>query len=345
MYSYKNKIETNASNNIKMKGIINVGSTCYLNTAIQCLYNCDHFKSFVENTEPSQSAPLFNSLHDLFTSLENSTSAVKPYKFIEQVHKSFGNIIDVREQNDINEFYSLLIDKLNACISQRKSVPSLEELIATGGYKLKTPYDRMKLKIDNAWLQSHCREYSKLLNVLYGQSISQVECGCCGKVHHNYEVFTSLSLHVPRGEQTLKQALKENFGDSPINEPGQDKWKCDKCHKSYPSVQTSKIWRLPKTLVITIKRFDHNLKKNDSLIDIPRHLDMTPYTLSEETPTHYDLKAVAFHIGSFYGGHYFALTLKPDKVYHIDDDFVRTVVDDEDMNNYLKTGYVFFYER
>jgi len=83
------------------------------------------------------------------------------------------------------------------------------------------------------------------------------------------------------------------------------------------------IYRLPKILVIQLKRFSKGessskyggysrimgSSKNSDLIDFPiTGLDMGKYLLDKEEGKEYlyDLYAVSNHMGSLYGGHYTA---------------------------------------
>ena len=81
------------------------------------------------------------------------------------------------------------------------------------------------------------------------------------------------------------------------------------------------------------------MQKNNKKIKVPFEIDMTKYSL-DLTNVKYELKSVGFHIGSFFGGHYYSMCKNPNgKWYDIDDLSVREekVVD-------LGAGYVYFYQ-
>ena len=48
----------------------------------------------------------------------------------------------------------------------------------------------------------------------------------------------------------------------------QDDWKCDKCNKKCSYIKTKKLWKMPKTLFITLNRFKDYDKKNLSQVYI-----------------------------------------------------------------------------
>lgn len=332
-----------------MRGLVNLGSTCYLNTAIQCLYQCRSFRNLFITSDviKNSSDDLIQALIDLFNELETAkVPYISPKRFIRSVMASFGNMMIILEQNDINEFYSILIDKLNTCVSQKLDLMSKEEFVRVNKYDIGSAYDRMKFKLDYAWFQHHSKEFSPFLDIIYGQQVSQVECGNCGGIHHNYEVFTSLPLGIGECDD-INAALGCHFADHILNDPKKtddDKWHCDKCKKSTKSIQSCKLWRIPEILVISLKRFDHNLQKNNKKIYIPRLLDLEPWTLSREKNTQYVLRSIAYHIGSFFGGHYFAVAAEQGNAFHIDDETINNI-SDEDVDRNIGSGYVFFYER
>lgn len=101
--------------------------------------------------------------------------------------------------------------------------------------------------------------------------------------------------------------------------------------KKQPSTKQLKITRLPKKLIINLKRFDNQMNKNNVFVQYPYFLDLTPYwardfnheaIVNEDIPTRgqvppfrYRLYGVACHSGSLYGGHYTSYVYKgPKKV-------------------------------
>jgi ubiquitin carboxyl-terminal hydrolase 4/11/15 len=102
-----------------------------------------------------------------------------------------------------------------------------------------------------------------------------------------------------------------------------NKYYCRKCKEHQDTHKKMDIFRLPKILVIQLKRFSKGggsgkyggmsrmmgSSKNGDLIDFPvEGLDMGKYLLDNENSEEsmYDLYAVSNHMGSLYGGHYTA---------------------------------------
>ncbi len=328
-----------------VKGLCNFGATCYFNTAIQCLYSSSSFRTYV--LSETCSSGLFDQLRGVFIELGNQTSPLKyilPGDLLKEIHKSMGKLIDVKEQNDINEFLSIFLDKLNQSISQVMHVPTR---VKSSKDVNETTYDHLKKKVDHAWFQSHAKEMSSMVNVTHGQVIHQVLCGHCDKKHHNYEVFTNIPLSIPiqTNGVLLEELIEEHYKDHQINTESDDvKWKCDKCQQSKTSTSSSCIWRLPHLLVFSLKRFDEKLNKNGIPISISETLDMKKWVLKRDEITRYRLVAIAVHLGSSFGGHYLAIIHDDQKWYKVDDESV-VEINGPQLAEYVCSGYLFFYER
>ncbi len=329
-----------------MKGLCNLGATCYINTTIQCLFSVSKFRNFI--IEYQHDSEFLVALKQLFHQLSDGKSNpqfIIPRELLKVLVATMGKIINLHEQNDINEFYSIFIDKLNSSISQK--VTSKKELPQPNN---SNAYDKLKARVDKAWFNSHCNEMSPLVDLIYGQTISQIVCGQCQKVHHNYEAFTCIHLGIPKTTSDyvdLKDCMIDHFKDHMINcdkDNKSDKWKCDKCAQSdVPSMQSSTFWKLPDVCVISLKRFDGQCRKNQTSVRVPEEIDMTTWVLSQEKSTKYQLVAVGIHLGSFYGGHYYAVAKKEDKWYRLDDEVV-VEMDPRESSLIARNGYMYFYE-
>jgi len=323
-----------------VKGICNLGATCYFNTAMQCLFASPHFRSFVITC--SRESDLMLGLKQLFKDLSDTQSPLKyvlPKHLLKSVHHAMGSLIDVHEQNDITEFLSIFIDKLNQSISYRIEVPPP---IKSDMRKHLSAYTYLEKKLERAWLQSHSREMSELVDVMYGQVIHQMDCGHCGKKHHNYEVFTS----IPLAMQSSKNGHLEDLITHHFNDHEMTTWTCDKCKQTVASTASSCLWRLPQLLIFSLKRFDEKLNKNSALISLHETIDMNSWVLKRDESTVYRLVAVAVHIGSFFGGHYFAIVKRDDRWYRVDDESAVDITNNNSqLSNYICNGYQYFYER
>lgn len=326
-------------------GLANVGNTCYINTTLQCLGHCTHFLEYVLNGEYKQeTGSLLTELREIFKELWVNDNGVIPNRFLKYLHQHVRGI-NIMEQNDIQEFLTLFVDKLNACIAIRVT----PEMALSRTQYADSQYDKLRHKIDRAWFNSVGIEYSPLVDFFYGQSIVQVICGHCRKIHHTYEPFSILLLPLPGNSDgtDIIACLNHYILEETLNDHTHrgDDWKCDGCKQSVKSIKTTKFWRLPRILTICLKRFTHDLRKNNTYVKAPTQLDLSKYIIGPETTNTnnmYQLCSIACHAGSHNNGHYYALCRNPDSNWYMIDDTIITGF--KDKYETPPTSYMLFYE-
>ena len=119
----------------------------------------------------------------------------------------------------------------------------------------------------------------------------------------------------------------------------------DKTQKKEIAEKNIQFWSLPEILVITLKRFDNNSRKNQRLIDFPlENLDLTKYIVGYDKDSYkYDLYGICNHTGGSAGGHYTAFVKNANKKWYLFNDTNWTEVN----LGALKTSqaYCFFYRK
>ena len=89
-------------------GLINQGSTCYLNSLIQCLYYNLCFRVLILQAKPDSA--ILVALQELFAHLQLSSSqAVNTKDLVTAFGWSRGQVF---EQHDVHELFSLLLNAL-----------------------------------------------------------------------------------------------------------------------------------------------------------------------------------------------------------------------------------------
>lgn len=135
-------------------------------------------------------------------------------------------------------------------------------------------------------------------------------------------------------------------------------WYCGKCANFVQAFKKLDIWRLPKVLILHLKRF-HNVSrwhrsKISTFVDYPykesNPLDMTNFILSkglvqqraeEDFTPEYELLGVNCHSGGLGGGHYYAFVKVREKWYKFNDAFVDEVEEDKVLT---ADAYLLFYQ-
>ncbi|KAL1129781.1 hypothetical protein AAG570_012725, partial [Ranatra chinensis] len=112
------------------------------------------------------------------------------------------------------------------------------------------------------------------------------------------------------------------------------------CKKHQRATKKFDLWKLPRILIIHLKRFSYTRyrrDKIDALVEFPlTGLSMSEYVInSEQPPITYDLVGVCNHYGSLGGGHYTAYCKNKElnQWYSFDDNLVNPVSPDLIMVN------------
>lgn len=311
------------------KGLANMGNTCYFNTTVQCLVHCRRFMAWLATADlPTNKAPMLYALRTLMAGQE----LTGPGELVHKTQEAMRSLMTIREPNDMGEFVVLWMDKLHDEIARPLAPKAVGALTP-----VHSPYDILRHRVQEAWYAAHRKDYSELKELACGQLVSQIVCGHCKHIHHNYEVFmnTMVSIEGAGEGNTMEACLAHHFKDHILTE-----WVCDQCRQTTPSVQSSKITRAPSIMVITLKRFNAQLQKIPTHVAVPLALDIASLVIGCPALAPYQLRSVGFHVGGYHGGHYFAVCHSQDNWWLIDDDVVRPT-DAQGVGH----GYVFFYER
>ena len=299
---------------------MNLGNTCYINTAVQCLIAIPDFVRFVLCLKKGgDTSPLIESLIDIVAELVNGAAeetlapntmnlvhskSVSPRKFIQELQRRMS--LRVHDPNDIQEFLALFLDKLNADLSRKLSPQEFFDDEFHDG-----PLTRMQKLSRVKWYKSVWNEFSPIKDMFYGMTITQIRCDNCGKIHHNHEPFSTIMVppsEDPNEKSTLEMCMEAYFKEEKVC----DDWKCDGCDQSSTTnVKVVRICRLPRVLSVCVNRFAK--RKNICVVDAPNVLDIQAWTLSDGKGTRgvYELRAIACHSGDHRHGHYWGLMKSP----------------------------------
>ena len=182
-----------------LTGLYNLGNTCYMNSAIQCVSNTRpltlYFDKGVHRAELNRDNPLGMKGHialaygDLVRELWSARSKfVAPLKLKATIGK-YASRFDDLQQHDCQELLSFLLDGLHEDLNRVTRKPYVELKDSAGRPDA--------LVAAEAWDNHLKRNRSVVVELFHGLLRSQVECGDCGSVSTRFDPFTFLSLPLP----------------------------------------------------------------------------------------------------------------------------------------------------
>ncbi|XP_031572210.1 ubiquitin carboxyl-terminal hydrolase 32-like [Actinia tenebrosa] len=180
-------------------GLSNLGNTCFMNSALQCLSNTQPLTQYFINRchyyELNRANPLGMKGHiarrygdlveDLWSGSSRSLAPLKLRWTIGRYAPRFNGF----QQHDSQEFLSFLLDGLHEDLNRVHDKPYIELKDSDGRPD--------EIVSQEAWDNHFKRNQSIVVDLFQGQLKSQVRCLECGYVSSRFDPFTFLSLPLP----------------------------------------------------------------------------------------------------------------------------------------------------
>eukprot|EP00930_Biecheleria_cincta_P039645 TRINITY_DN27237_c0_g1_i1.p1 TRINITY_DN27237_c0_g1~~TRINITY_DN27237_c0_g1_i1.p1 ORF type:complete len:213 (+),score=19.48 TRINITY_DN27237_c0_g1_i1:29-640(+) len=149
-----------------------------------------------------------------------------------------------------------------------------------------------------------------------------LSCDTCGFSSYTYEKFFHISVAIqqtaPDETLTLDEVLRSEFADELLR--GEERWYCEKCGSLSDATKRTSLHRLPKVVVVHLKRFAYSLSGKVQKIRTPlalagegtqglEGLDLGLHTTLGEPSQEsvYDVASIVNHVGrDAVCGHYTA---------------------------------------
>ena len=297
-------------------GLVNLGNTCYANTAAQCLMHTmpltyffmlgKHADAMCDGPHKQVTAHWVQLLNvawrDADTFAVSPKNFVRTFSTVSRQLKERGALsteFRVGEQHDMVEYLQFLLDCFHTALKTKI------EVTVRG-----TPCNRLdQLMVDSyeQYRRHYEPEYSVVIDMFSGQYYTQI-CtrDVTGPAEHSesFDPFTVLTLELPKAAASC--SLYRCF-DMLVRPEMITGWKGERCDKARLVEKKTYLWRLPSILVIHLKRFVNQYVKNTCQVEIPERLDLTNYCMGYDNENaRYRLYAVANHKGTLHYGHYYA---------------------------------------
>ena len=219
-------------------GLPNLGNTCYMNSAVQCLNNCSSFVDlFLANSSlllESKNRIVREWTRLLCTMNSGGAPSIAPFKTV------FGEAAPVfrgHEEQDSCEFLSILLETLHDAL---KSDPTLGSRLSAfelvnqpeagsvanesnaKGYIVTDPNelsaeDHTGPQLEKFWADFVAKNSSPIASHFYGVFANSRECTACHSVDRTYDPILTLPLSIPSGRMSRSPVLV--LFDSPSIQP------------------------------------------------------------------------------------------------------------------------------
>ena len=210
----------NPKSNHGLTGLKNLGNTCFMNSAIQCLSSCEELTKYFLlkkyqdelNTNNGAKGKIAEAYYSLILELWNGNAKyINPWDF-RQIFVSYVKQFAGFSQQDSDEMLNFVLDSLHEDLNRVKT----------------KPYSELKEKFENEteeeaslrWWKNHIdRENSIIVDLFHGQFKSVVKCPECDRVSTIYDPFMNLGLPIPSAQSKMRiKFLDENSENNEIKE-------------------------------------------------------------------------------------------------------------------------------
>lgn len=329
-----------------LRGLINLGSTCFMSSVLQTLIHNPFLKRYYlsgshtdcpKDHSECMSCCLNNIFQDFFTN-----PAVSGYgltSFIEAAWKVKRNLAGYSEQ-DAHEFWQFLIHQIHKndilstkYIRNKESTPALEN-----SKKSLQPF------------QSHISHCDCIIHKIFSGTLeSTLTCTVCNKSRKIHDPMLDVSLEIQdklNNEKVSLGNLHSCFRKYTRVEELDVLHECTSCNKRTKVTKSLRLNKLPPVLGIQLKRFEHIgiSSKIDYHIEVPSILDVKEYVSDATYPnqiTTYELFGIICHLGNVNTGHYLAYVKTADSLWFKFDDGTVTRVSEKEVKKV--NGYMLFY--
>lgn len=340
------------------KGIINLGNTCFMNSALQLLAATLNRHGPLKITS---SSPIWNSLIYHLEEIYSSTQVNSKSK---KKQDNYNNTVNPRE------FLSFLCGK-------QKKFASMQQQDA---------HDFLRLLFNSV-------PEAPQIELFGGKFVSRVVCGRCRRVSDTSEPFLDISLAMPEdmdelivSESLSKLTLSDDIESAKyslcvsidhllknwskkISLEGENGYYCESCSPQDTQILQSASLQffltdpLPPFLILHLQRFKTQISRSNSLkskgsgglcltiekddrtVSFPLNLTITSCSCSNDT--NYRLYGYIIHEGSSTScGHYTAVVSTPDNSwFYISDTRVKEISKSRALDPETYTPYLLFYQK
>ena len=220
----------------QLVGLVNLGSTCYMNSILQMFLNNEDIQQILlsdsdnkdnamtTKTSFTQSQNNYSINNELLSFLCNkitkgllikellnliimkykgNSKSLKPQKF-KEICGQYNGDFKGNDQQDAHDFLGFLIEALHEEINIKVNKTRLETINENN---LDNNQEKLNLLSDQHWAYNIINNASYIHSLFLGQLQSTLTCSKCHKSRISYETFSSLSLPIPENSKIVINVL------------------------------------------------------------------------------------------------------------------------------------------
>ena len=283
----------------------------------------NHMKSLfvkIHNQRKKMSLPSISSVSDGQLSTSNNVSVVvSPHDLVKKVRRE-NEMFRAPIHHDAHEFLNYLMNSIDDQLESE-----LKE------------YD----KLFPAASEPHVKKRKTWIHEVFGGTLAnEIRCLCCDTVTYRLEPFFDLSLDIPEESCSLSQLLKHFCKVELLN--GSNKFFCDSCRTYQEAEKRLKINKLPRVLVVHLKRFKYNEAlgghvKLQNRVSFPPNFKLAHNASSPKADNKevtYNLNSVIVHVGKDPShGHYIGVVKNSSNRWFVCDDNIVEAIKESDLEH------------
>lgn len=310
-----NKIEYNF-------GLLNIGNTCYANSAFQLLFTIEELREYILDDNNWEEQLKKMCIKNGISKDEDIVSLIKQYfiiilyKFLTIPgdvknptclfnlfkYKNPNSNFNIREQNDSHEFLNILIDNLEEEFYKLKNIIPLDSSIK------KTEYSSI---------------LSDLLHIEYNIKFKNISDNTIEDITEKNN-FLYLHLSSDQNKESIQELINKFLNNELIDD------NTNEIEKEIKISNTSKY------LLCYLTRFI-GMSKNNKPVDISKTISINNKK--------YEIVSIISHSGSTSGGHYVNYSKRKGNWYLFNDSSVNKMSEDTVLNNVSSgSAYIMLYK-